>query len=108
MRFIPEDQFNNADEKIKDEVYKWWEENISIGDLFYNNIGYCIDGYVSETQSKEAILGNTTPLLTVGQMIEFLEWKTGGSTEIKITCVNSKETLLETLWEEVQEVCKKI
>lgn len=123
MKFIQQEQFNNADKKVKDEVYKWWKENISIGDLFYNNIGCCIDGYVSESQSKEAILGNTTPLLTVGQLIDFIESKTGYYLEIKYDENNdygyifdlgirnmlhySKYVdLLKALWELVGIVCE--
>lgn len=75
MRFITEDQFLKADKRVQDAIYDWWKPQQ--GDLFISNI--CGDfGVVRDEMNKEreeAILGNTTPLLTVGQLIESIEWK---------------------------------
>lgn len=83
MKHISAEQFNQADRKVKDSLYSWWEKNINIGDLFESNITYGLGVvYDTEEQSIPAILGNTTPLLTVGQMIEFIEDITNGKVDI--------------------------
>lgn len=77
MKFISERKFNNAEGKIRDSFYEWW--NPTYGDIFEGNIcggTYVVDEQELSTQRSEAIHGNTTPLLTIGQLIEFIEWRT--------------------------------
>ena len=93
MKYISAEQFNQADKKVKDCLYNWWEKNINIGDLFESNITYGLGVvYDTEEQSIPTILGNTTPLLTVGQMIDFIETTTDGKVDI-VSGVGTMKTL---------------
>lgn len=93
MKYITAEQFNRADNKVKDSLYSWWEKNINIGDLFESNITYGLGiVYDTEEQSTPTILGNTTPLLTVGQMIDFIETTTDGKVDI-VSGVGTMKTL---------------
>lgn len=77
MKVIPIRQFLSANQKVQDEVMKWWKPQMM--DLYMPLDG---DITVIYRQSQlEAVrkLKNEwdVPLLTVGQLIDFIEWRTG-------------------------------
>ena len=93
MKYISAEQFNQANNEVKERVYSWWGKNIGIGDLFESNITYDLGVvYDPKEQNIDTILGNTTPLLTVGQMIEFIEDITDGKVDI-VSGVGAMKTL---------------
>lgn len=76
MNLIREEVFNSVSWDIRNKMYEWWKP--SLGDVFESNI--CGNmGVVDEELTVErynAIHDNTTPLLSIGQLIEFIEWRT--------------------------------
>lgn len=118
MRYITKELFLKADKQVQDSIMKWWQP--SRYDIVYAWYGVdtvkevCSSGILCswndqryrwndqryrKWQQKDELI----PLLTVGQLIEYLEDKVGNM-EITILCIDSKNTLLEALWKEVQKI----
>lgn len=86
MKIISADQFTTADQELKEEIMKWWEPQMM--DLYVP-----LDGnpeVISRQKQLEAVKkfkdkGNV-PLLTVEQLIDFVETKTGTKICIDYDC----------------------
>ena len=125
MKVISVEQFQLADKRVQNEIMKWWEPQIM--DLYVPLDG---DPTVIYRQSQlEAVRklkneGNI-PLLTVGQLIDFIESKTGYYLEIRYDENNDYGyifdlglkgmkhysryvDLLKALWELVEIICEQI
>lgn len=92
MRYITLEHFLELDEKIKDDILKWW--TIQKYDIVWDPIfGERVNAF--EQMTKE----NKIPLLTLDQLIAYLEYKEGPFELI----INNSQTLLEDLWEKIKE-----
>lgn len=130
MKVISVEQFLSIDKKVQNEIMKWWDPQMM--DLYVP-----LDGeptVICRQRQLEAVrrLKNEVniPLLTVGQLIDFIEWKTGDTYLDRIYficdgyavepcneyCQDSKwvekemsfhhEDLLMALWLCVQGICE--
>lgn len=77
MKVISVEQFLSTDKKVQDEIMKWWEPQMM--DLYVPLDGEPI--VICRKRQLDAVrrLKNEVniPLLTVGQLIDFVEQKTG-------------------------------
>lgn len=120
---ITVEQLNELSEKGKEKLRKWWKP--IVGDWFDD------DGYmriIPDDETKGAFVLNSfhTPLLSIGQMIEFLDehykWKKyfsmthhglwsiidGSYTQpLEGRCAWGKGELCDALWIGVKEVLEK-
>lgn len=137
MKFITKQQIIDAGEKVAVEIFKWWKPEAGdlvvigedeVGDVVTEHkdsgVVDCIWGNFRLDNSNEE---STFPLLTIGQLIEFIEYKLNdeidiyragmkghqistewidGVGESKFEFVTDTHDLLLALWECVQEVCK--
>lgn len=104
MNTISSEVFNGVSWNIRDKFYEWWKP--SLGDVFESNICGNI-GFVNEELSSErydAIHDNTTPLLTVGQLFEFIEWRTKKSVDVS-RCIAEDAVVVE-VWNNMS--CAKL
>lgn len=96
MKYISAEQFRKADIKIQDSIWEWWK--IEKYDLVWDSVfGERVNTFGH--MSKE----NKIPLLTVGQLIEYIEYKVGAF-DITIYFMDAKENLLDVLWQKAQEI----
>lgn len=133
MQTISVEQFKLADKTVQSEIIKWWKPSeydivanfSSTG--FVKEIGesgvlcYWSNEKYEKWQQKEELI----PLLTVGQLIEFIESKTEYYLEIKYDESNDYGyifniglrdmkhysryvDLLKALWELAEVICEKI
>lgn len=124
MKYISAEEFLKADRKVVDEIIEWWKP--SIGDLTESTVEGEVWCLIDDIQvervlklSKEHLI---IPLLTVGQLIDFIEDKTryylnisydeyddyGYILDIGINKYYTKYcVLIKALWEVVQEVCNE-
>ncbi|MCD3321136.1 hypothetical protein G8V07_12535 [Clostridium botulinum D/C] len=132
MKYIKPEQFLKADKKIQEAIIEWWKPET--GDLVESNGEYCvIDTLVNAINCSSINLyndGNNTfgkaeciPLLTEGQLREFIEDKTGSSIETFFDIYNKycfnlvdimnfetietgERDLLQALWKVVCKIAK--
>lgn len=104
MKFISAEVFNGVSWDIRNKFYEWWKP--SLGDVFESNI--CRNmGFVGEELTPEryaAIHDNTTPLLSEGQLLEFIKWRTKKSIDIS-TCI-AKDAVIVEVWNNMS--CDKL
>lgn len=111
MKVISVEQFLSADKKVQDEIMKWWEPQMI-------DVYVPLDGeptVICRQRQLDAVrrLKNEVniPLLTVEQLIDFVEQKTGYDFDLgefdgkyRTPCV----ILLNALWDLVQYICTQI
>lgn len=133
MKFITVEQYLKADTKVQQAILEWWKP--SVGDLVYDldNLidvvvpNLCIGDYKMDLDKSKVI-----PLLTEGQLSEFIENKLGGKIDIgyyqndnngckgytvgvwssePYECVKEIEDLgvdlLQALWQVVNQIIKE-
>lgn len=125
MKFITAEQFLESDKKVQDAIIRWWKP--SIGDLTESKVKgevWCLidDIQVARAEKTEATFA--IPLLTKGQLIEFVEnamsgyieySKCNGFIRFTIYTPNSNASLatefrinetdlLQALWKVVQRI----
>lgn len=110
MKYITMEQFNKASDKIQCKILGWWIP--ADGDLMYNLETKEREVFEPSYMDVDCVHSYCIPLLTVGQLIMFIE-KTMGckmdimyseltqSYEILVGTYNEffKKELLETLWQ---------
>ena len=123
---INQEDLNQLNQKGKDRLREWWEPKKEVGNIFVDKVW---NKPYLEKESKvecdqwhcsycEGDSGESTkyalPLLSIGQMIEFLDEKKGyiqGSRHLVIPTIASDEidpnTFCDFLWEEIKEVLEK-
>lgn len=130
MKFITEKQFESVNGVVQGELYQWWKETMGIGDLAYNSMYggvLCITEEIEYT-TRDIMIDNTTPILTEGQLIQFIEFKLGERIDIfraetkghtiatnyidfegkcKYMHETRAEQLIDALWEVAQAVAAR-
>lgn len=85
MKFITAEQFKAADQKVQDAIMEWWKP--SIGDLTNGRENPVVCIKMPRDIRAIADYNNSSityfPLLTIGQLIEFIEWHSKGSLDIR-------------------------
>lgn len=132
MKVISKEEFKNADIKVQDKIMKWW--NPTLGDVIdvdgtIDLVVRCVEGKLFDCAWNNFKLGyhDVTPLLSEGQLIEFIENQLGEDVDIyragmkghqistewidgvgksKFEFRTDTHDLLLALWECVKEVCK--
>lgn len=113
------DQLNELSKKGKERLRRWWKPQY--GDQYFPSLnfidlyGWCLDPKGEEKQLKH-LKKKHYPLLSIGQMIEFLveNYPTGdlaieiylGEMFIKATRFDTKD-ICDALWEAVKEILEK-
>lgn len=99
---ITEEQLNELSEKGKERLRKWWKPKEY--DLYMNE-----EGEVSSVWCCEDDVTSTDmPLLSIGQMIEFLnEYGEIYLGTVKIITWEPTQELFDVLWQSVKEVLEK-
>ena len=115
-------QLNELSEKGKERLRKWWKPKYA--DFFYcfyqkKRFLYGVFDLVSAS-SMEKINDDDFPLLSIGQMIEFLDWPLVINSYVKITdrsegwvvkkikyTINEDKELCDALWKAVKEVLER-
>lgn len=96
MKYIQVVEFLNAPKKVQDSIWEWWK--IEKYDIVWDNVfGERVNTFGH--MSKE----NKIPLLTVGQLIEYIEYKVGAF-DVTIYFMDTKENLIDVLWEKAKEI----
>lgn len=82
MELISKEKFKKSDAKVQEEIMKWWKP--SFGDIVDVNgiidlTIRCVEGKLFDCAWNNFKLGyhDVTPLLTVGQLIDFIQCRTG-------------------------------
>ena len=117
-QYITPDQLNELSEKGKKRLRKWWKRQD--GDLVewlgYERVLHSVSMECEFWPDKEELL----PLLSIGQMIEFLEDKTKSEFHIFRRVIDWKivyegldygkklgEGICDALWEAIKEILEK-
>ena len=119
-KYITIVQLNELSEKGKNKLREWWKPEYGdkfIAPLRFNyTVIYTGEGYVPKDIIKDKI---TFPLLSIGQMIEFLEEQrkfppikvliANEATMMKDGHVDSKDTRYwcDYLWEAIKQILEK-
>lgn len=81
MEYITTEEFLKKPKEIQEVFLKWWKNNMNQCDLIYNSrmerIGFLddISMFSSDFKRKLIIASRNTPLLTEGQLRQFIEDK---------------------------------
>lgn len=88
MEYIKPEEFLKQPQKIQDTLLDWWQPNV--GDLIYNfkfNAINFLNGDFKNISKihKELLLKFSIPLLTEGQLRNFIEDKVGGNISCELS-----------------------
>ena len=98
-------QLNELSEKGKEKLRKWWKPEE--GDMCVTNTGYEVFiGEHVDYERFQAFMADL-PLLSIGQMIEFLEVHGNDCYTVFDIWWHMKMELCDALWEAVKEVLEK-
>jgi hypothetical protein len=124
MKFISAEEFLKQPKEVQDVFRDWWKPEMY--DLFFryfgNNPNNFLHGiyksFIGDNETKKNAIKDTSflPLLTIGQLIKFIEDKSGGKIRIieydfdhynivtfKQTYISTQKDLLQAWW---QVACK--
>lgn len=119
MKIITCEQFHQADENTKKAIMEWWEPEEF--DHYVSELGEYCSIPPRRTFKDSEYKKECTPLLSVGQLVDFIGWKSGerisisggpvwvveGEIHIGFQAKRYEDELLQGLWECAKQYCNR-
>lgn len=104
MKYIKIEEFNKASDEVQYKILDWWTP--SDGDLMYNLETKEREVFEASYMDIDCVHSYCIPLLTVGQLIGFIEKITDSKMDIMYSYINYRyEIYLNRNYEQFVTIC---